>query len=72
MVNTGSTPVVVHPHYHYLLVIGDDKSLELWNTFMNKRMNVPAHESAISALAMSSSTKIIASASHEKSLKFWT
>ncbi|CAH2059758.1 unnamed protein product [Thlaspi arvense] len=62
---------VFHPSYPNLLVIGGYQSLELWNTLENKCMTIPAHECVISALAQSPSTGMIASASHDKSVKIW-
>ncbi|WZZ55050.1 hypothetical protein YC2023_055157 [Brassica napus] len=51
--------------------IGGYQSLELWNTKENKCMTIPAHECVISALAQSPSTGMMASASHDKSVKIW-
>ncbi|VVB07373.1 unnamed protein product [Arabis nemorensis] len=62
---------VFHPSYPNLLVIGGYQSLELWNTIENKCMTIPAHECVISALAQSPSTGMMASASHDKSVKLW-
>ncbi|CAN8247716.1 unnamed protein product [Cochlearia groenlandica] len=62
---------VFHPSYPSLLVIGGYQSLELWHTIENQRMTVPAHECVISALAQSPSTGMMASASHDKSVKIW-
>uniref|UniRef100_A0A1J3DA91 Transcriptional corepressor LEUNIG n=1 Tax=Noccaea caerulescens TaxID=107243 RepID=A0A1J3DA91_NOCCA len=62
---------VFHPSYPNLLVIGGYQSLELWNTVENKCMTIPAHECVISALAQSPSTGMMASASHDKSVKIW-
>ncbi|WJX17494.1 hypothetical protein P8452_07405 [Trifolium repens] len=62
---------VFHPSYSNLLVIGGYQSLELWNMAENKCMTIPAHEGVISALAQSPVTGMVASASHDKSVKIW-
>ncbi|KAJ0240190.1 Transcriptional corepressor LEUNIG_(Protein MUCILAGE-MODIFIED 1) [Hirschfeldia incana] len=62
---------VFHPTYPNLMVIGGYQSLELWNTKENKCMTIPAHECVISALAQSPMTGMMASASHDKSVKIW-
>ncbi|KAI3408438.1 uncharacterized protein J3R85_020275 [Psidium guajava] len=62
---------VFHPTYSNLLVIGCYQSLELWNMVENKSLTVPAHECVISALAQSPVTGMIASTSHDKSVKIW-
>ncbi|KAG6726132.1 hypothetical protein I3843_02G054200 [Carya illinoinensis] len=62
---------VFHPSYSTLLVIGGYQSLELWNMAVNKCMTIPAHECVISALAQSPVTGMVASASHDKSVKIW-
>ncbi|KVI03806.1 WD40 repeat-containing protein [Cynara cardunculus var. scolymus] len=62
---------VFHPSYSTLLVIGGTRSLELWNMAENKRMTVPAHETIIAALAQSPVTGMVASASHDSSVKLW-
>ncbi|KAJ4907248.1 LEUNIG-like protein [Raphanus sativus] len=62
---------VYHPTYPNLLVIGGYQSIELWDTGENKCMTLAAHECVISALAQSSSTGMLASASHDKSVKIW-
>lgn len=62
---------VFHPNYSALLVIGGLRSLELWNMFENKSMTVPAHENIIAALAQSPVTGMVASASHDSSVKLW-
>nr|GEU53588.1 transcriptional corepressor LEUNIG_homolog isoform X1 [Tanacetum cinerariifolium] len=59
---------VFHPSYSTLLVIGGNRSLELWNMTENKRMTVQAHDTIISALAQSPVTGMVASASHDSSL----
>lgn len=62
---------VFHPSYSALLVIGGKRSLELWNMVENKSMTVPAHENIIAALAQSPLTGMVASASHDSSVKLW-
>ena len=47
------------------------QSLELWNMAENKCMTIPAHECVIAALAQSPAKGLIASASHDKSVKIW-
>lgn len=47
------------------------QSLELWNLAVNKCMTIQAHECVISALAQSPVTGMVASASHDKSVKIW-
>ena len=47
------------------------QSLELWNLAENKCMTIQAHEGVISALAQSPTTGMVASASHDKSVKIW-
>ncbi|KAL8138444.1 hypothetical protein V2J09_004445 [Rumex salicifolius] len=54
-----------HPTYNSLL------SLELWNMNENKTMTLSAHEGLIAALAASSVTGLVASASHDKIVKLW-
>ncbi|KAI4337361.1 hypothetical protein L6164_015790 [Bauhinia variegata] len=62
---------VFHPTYPSLLVIGCYQSLELWNMTENKTMTLSAHEGLIAALAVSTSTGLVASASHDKFVKLW-
>ncbi|KAK6238895.1 hypothetical protein QUC31_004364 [Theobroma cacao] len=62
---------VFHPSYSTLLVIGGISSLELWNMAENKSMTIPAHENIVSALAQSPVTGMVASASHDSSVKLW-
>ncbi|XP_010532887.1 PREDICTED: transcriptional corepressor LEUNIG_HOMOLOG-like isoform X2 [Tarenaya hassleriana] len=62
---------VFHPNYPTLLVIGGISSLELWNIAENKSMTIPAHENIISALAQSPVRGMVASASHDSSVKLW-
>lgn len=47
------------------------QSLELWNMAENKSMTIPAHENIISALAQSPVRGIVATASHDGSVKLW-
>ena len=53
-------------HLWYML-----QSLELWNMNENKTMTLPAHEGLIAALAVSTATGLVASASHDKLVKLW-
>lgn len=62
---------VFHPSYSSLLVIGGYQSLELWNMAENKCMTMPAHECMISSLAQSPVTGMVASTSHDTSVKIW-
>nr|WDA53386.1 transcriptional corepressor leunig-like protein [Erycina pusilla] len=62
---------VFHPSYPNLLVIGGYQSLELWNIFEKQTMMVQAHDGLIPALAQSPLTGMVASASHDKSVKLW-
>ncbi|KAI3829826.1 hypothetical protein L1987_03954 [Smallanthus sonchifolius] len=62
---------VFHPSYSTLLVIGGTRSLELWNMTENKRMTVQAHDTIIASLAQSPVTGMVASASHDSSVKLW-
>lgn len=62
---------VFHPTYPSLLVIGCYQSLELWNMSENKTMTLTAHEGLIAALAVSTVTGYVASASHDKFVKLW-
>ncbi|KAK1312854.1 Transcriptional corepressor LEUNIG [Acorus calamus] len=47
------------------------RSLELWNMVENKTMTLSAHDGLIAALAVSTSTGYVASASHDKFVKLW-
>ncbi|KAG6739332.1 hypothetical protein POTOM_056926 [Populus tomentosa] len=47
------------------------QSLELWNMSENKTMTLPAHDGQIAALAVSTVTGMVASASHDKFVKLW-
>ncbi|EPS70716.1 hypothetical protein M569_04039 [Genlisea aurea] len=62
---------VFHPNYSSLLIIGGLRSLELWNMAENRSMTVPAHENIVAALAQSPQTGMVASASHDSSVKLW-
>ncbi|KAM5547802.1 transcriptional corepressor LEUNIG-like [Rosa sericea] len=62
---------VFHPTYPSLLVIGCYETLELWNMSENKTMTLHAHDKLVSSLAASSSTGMVASASHDKCVKLW-
>ncbi|KAK7815931.1 transcriptional corepressor leunig-like protein [Quercus suber] len=62
---------VFHPTYPTLLVIGCYQTLELWNTSENKTMTLHAHDKLVSALAVSSTAGLIATASHDKYVKLW-
>ncbi|XP_031407113.1 transcriptional corepressor LEUNIG-like isoform X3 [Punica granatum] len=62
---------VFHPTWPSLLLIGCYQSLELWNMSENKTMTLPAHDGLITALAVSNVTRLVASASHDKSVKLW-
>ncbi|XP_051118652.1 transcriptional corepressor LEUNIG_HOMOLOG [Andrographis paniculata] len=62
---------VFHPTYSALLVIGGSRSLELWNMLENRSMTVAAHDDIIAALAQSPVTGMVASASHDNSVKLW-
>lgn len=55
----------------FICFIDDLQSLELWHMAENKCMTIPAHEGVISALAQSPVTGMVASASHDKSVKIW-
>ncbi|XP_056166566.1 transcriptional corepressor LEUNIG-like isoform X1 [Syzygium oleosum] len=62
---------VFHPTYPSILVIGCYQTLELWNMAENKTMSLPAHDGLIAALAVSNVTGLVASASHDKTVKLW-
>uniref|UniRef100_A0A0E0K6R6 LisH domain-containing protein n=1 Tax=Oryza punctata TaxID=4537 RepID=A0A0E0K6R6_ORYPU len=62
---------VFHPSYANLLVIGGYQSLELWNMVKNQSMTIQAHEGLIAALAQSPVNGMVASASHDNSVKLW-
>lgn len=62
---------VFHPSYTSLLIIGGYQSLELWNMVDNQTLTVQAHEGLIADLAQSPVTGMVASASHDKTVKLW-
>ncbi|XP_010940733.1 transcriptional corepressor LEUNIG_HOMOLOG isoform X2 [Elaeis guineensis] len=62
---------VFHPNYPDILVIGGYQSLLLWNVMENQTLSVAAHEGLIAALAQSQATGMVASASHDNSVKLW-
>ncbi|KAK1308329.1 Transcriptional corepressor LEUNIG [Acorus calamus] len=62
---------IFHPTYSNLLIIGGYQSLELWNMTENKCMTVQAHDGLIAALAQSPVSGMVASASHDTSVKLW-
>ncbi|GKV00765.1 hypothetical protein SLEP1_g13401 [Rubroshorea leprosula] len=62
---------VFHPTYPLLLVIGCYETLELWDMTENKTMTLHAHDQLVSALAVSNTNGLIASASHDKHVKLW-
>ncbi|XP_010541889.1 PREDICTED: transcriptional corepressor LEUNIG-like isoform X2 [Tarenaya hassleriana] len=62
---------VFHPTYTSVLIIGCYETLELWDMAENKTMTLHAHEKRVSALAASSITGMVASASHDKFMKIW-
>jgi WD40 repeat protein len=47
------------------------QSIELWSIQDKKNITIPAHEGLIEALAQSPVTGMIASASHDKTVKLW-
>jgi WD40 repeat protein len=47
------------------------QSLEVWNMVKNQSLTVQAHEGLIAALAQSPVTGMVASASHDHSVKVW-
>ncbi|OWM86493.1 hypothetical protein CDL15_Pgr026385 [Punica granatum] len=62
---------IFHSSYSHLLVIGGYQTMEIWNLAENRSVTTPAHECVISALAQSPVTRMIASTSHDKSVKIW-
>ncbi|CAI9107800.1 OLC1v1007246C1 [Oldenlandia corymbosa var. corymbosa] len=60
-----------HPNHSGLLVIGGERNLALWNMVEHKRITLAAHERIIAAVANSAVTGMIASASHDFSVKLW-
>ncbi|KAG6785338.1 hypothetical protein POTOM_011068 [Populus tomentosa] len=47
------------------------QSMELWNMAENKSMTIPGHENIIAALAQTPITGMVASASHDSTVKLW-
>ncbi|CAJ1944384.1 unnamed protein product [Sphenostylis stenocarpa] len=62
---------VFHPSYP-LLAIGCNETLELWNFGEKKTLTRHAHEKAVSSLAVSDVTGLLASTSHDKHFKIWS
>lgn len=64
---------VFHPTFPKLLFIGGYQSMQLWNFSENKTMSISAHEGLITSLAQAQTVggSLIASASHDKSVKLW-
>ncbi|RWW43225.1 hypothetical protein BHE74_00051139 [Ensete ventricosum] len=62
---------IFHPRYPQILIIGGYQTMELWDIIGTKSMGLQAHEGVIAALAHSHSTGLVASASHDKSVKLW-
>ncbi|XP_077242207.1 transcriptional corepressor LEUNIG_HOMOLOG-like isoform X2 [Tasmannia lanceolata] len=62
-----------HPGYPLLLVIGGYQVIEFWQPIEScKTMTYPAaHQGIVAALANSPSTGMMASASHDRSVKVW-
>ncbi|KAG2683793.1 hypothetical protein I3760_10G049700 [Carya illinoinensis] len=61
-----------HPGYSQLLIIGGDRSLELWDpTENNKTCSVPAHDGLIAALVVSPQTGMVASTCRDDCVKLW-
>ncbi|KAL5219518.1 hypothetical protein ABZP36_020202 [Zizania latifolia] len=62
---------IFHPRYPKVLIVGGYQTMELWSLSDNHRNPVQAHEGLIAALAHSEFTGMIASASHDRSVKLW-
>ncbi|XP_015691026.1 transcriptional corepressor LEUNIG_HOMOLOG-like isoform X1 [Oryza brachyantha] len=62
---------IFHPRYPNVLIVGGYQTMELWSLSDNHRNTVQAHEGLIAALAHSQFTGMIASASHDRSVKLW-
>ncbi|CAL5411259.1 unnamed protein product [Camellia sinensis] len=62
-----------HPKYSQLMVIGSYKAINIWNpTESNKTMTVgEAHDGIVASLADCSQTEIVASVSHDQTVKLW-
>ncbi|XP_019450127.1 PREDICTED: transcriptional corepressor LEUNIG_HOMOLOG-like isoform X2 [Lupinus angustifolius] len=62
---------VFHPSYSNILVIGGTTNIELWNLAEDKSMTIPTDQNIISCLVQSPVTGIVASASHDCTVKLW-
>ncbi|PON61396.1 Guanine nucleotide-binding protein, beta subunit [Trema orientale] len=62
---------IFHPGYDHLCIIGGYETLELWNPECKPTSTIPAHIGLVAALAGSSETKMVASASHDHFVKLW-
>ncbi|KAJ4747042.1 Transcriptional corepressor leunig-like protein [Rhynchospora pubera] len=62
---------VFHPRYPKILIVGGYQSLELWSVTDGQRLTMPAHDGQIAALAQSPVTGLVASASHDRTVKLW-
>ncbi|XP_060192874.1 transcriptional corepressor LEUNIG_HOMOLOG-like [Lycium barbarum] len=64
---------IFHPGHGQVLVIGSEKSLELWNPIFQRNITWPysAHDGIISSLANSHWKGTIASVSHDQCIKIW-
>ncbi|KAF1895736.1 hypothetical protein Lal_00037852 [Lupinus albus] len=62
---------VFHPTHSNLLVIGGTSCFELWDIAEDKNMNVSADQNVISCLVQSPVTGIVASSSHDCTVKLW-
>nr|CAB3448303.1 unnamed protein product [Digitaria exilis] len=71
--NTDVQSVCWDNNGEYLASVSQDlvKSLEVWNMVKNQSLTVQAHEGLIAALAQSPVTGMVASASHDNSVKVW-
>ncbi|XP_047173130.1 transcriptional corepressor LEUNIG-like [Vigna umbellata] len=61
---------VFHPIYPWL-IIGCNKTIDVWDFGENKTLTIHAHEKLVSSLAVSNATGLLASTSHDKHLKIW-
>ncbi|KAJ1701977.1 hypothetical protein LUZ63_001756 [Rhynchospora breviuscula] len=62
---------VFHPRFPKILIVGGYQSLELWSVTDGQRLTMPAHDGQIAALAQSPVTGLVASASHDRTVKLW-
>ncbi|KAM7275681.1 hypothetical protein ACFE04_017547 [Oxalis oulophora] len=62
---------VFHPTCPSILVVGCYETIELWNMVENKTMTLNGHSKLVSALSASSTTGVVASASHDTCVKLW-